>query len=90
MSKILLLAASAAVALGSVVTASDANARYLWAPRAFYGYHGYGPGYYGYYGYGPGYYAPRSFYGSPMYAPNAPAPRNFYNPGIPDFQLGAR
>ena len=83
MSKILLLAASAAVALGLLVTASDANARYVWAPRAFYGY-------YGYYGYAPGYYAPRRFFESPMYAPDAPSPRDFYNPGIPDFQLGAR
>jgi hypothetical protein len=84
MSKILVVAATAAVALGSAVVTSDANAGYVRAPRAFHGY-------YGYYGYAPGYYyGPRSFYGSPMYAPNAPAPRNFYNPGIPDFQLGAR
>ena len=80
MSKILLLAACAAVALGSVVATSDANAHYMRAPRAFYGY----------YGYGPGYYAPRSFYGSPMFAPNAPSPRYYNNPGIPDFQLGSR
>ena len=44
MSKILVVAASAAVALGSVVATSDAHARYVRAPRAFYGYYGYGPG----------------------------------------------
>lgn len=78
MSKILIVAAAATVVLGSVAAASEANARYVRAPRAFYGYYGYAPGYYG----------PRRFYESRMYAPNAPAPRNYYNPGIPDFQLG--
>jgi hypothetical protein len=77
MAKILLVAAAAAVALGSVVNSSDANARHVRAPRAFYGYV-------------PGYYGPRRFYESPMYAPDAPAPRNYNNPGIPDFQDGSR
>jgi hypothetical protein len=80
MSKILVVAATAAVALGSVVATSDANARYVRAPRAFYGYYGYAPGYYG----------PRRFYESPMYAPDAPPSRNYDNPGIPDFQDGSR
>jgi hypothetical protein len=75
MSKLLVVDVTAAVAL---VATSEANARYVRAPRAFYGYHGYVPGYYG----------PRRFYESPMYAPDASAPRNYYNPGIPDFQLG--
>jgi hypothetical protein len=85
MSKLLVAAAVAAVALGSVVATSDANAR---APH-----HGYVQGYYyvpGYYGYVPGYYGPRRFYESPMFAPDAPAPRNYNNPGIPDFQDGSR
>jgi hypothetical protein len=80
MSKILVVAAAAAVALGSVVASSDANARHVKAPRAFYGYYGYVPGYYG----------SRRFYESPMYSPDAPAPRNYNNPGIPDFQDGSR
>jgi hypothetical protein len=78
MGKILVVAVAAAVALGSVAATSEANARYVRGPRAFYGYYGYVPGYYG----------PRRFYESPMYAPDAPAPRNYNNPGIPDFQLG--
>jgi hypothetical protein len=78
MTKILVVAAAAAVAVGSVVATSEANARYVRAPRAFYGY----------YGYVPGYYEPRKLSESPMYAPDAPAPRNYNNPGIPDFQLG--
>jgi hypothetical protein len=89
MSKLLLDAAAAAVALGSVVATSDADAR---APH-----HGYVQGYYYVpgYNYVPGYYAPgyngpRRFYESPMFAPDAPAPRNYNNPGIPDFQDGSR
>lgn len=78
MSKILITSVAAAVALSSVVATSEANARYVRAPRAFYGYYGYVPGYYG----------PRRFHESPMYAPDAPAPRNYNNPGVPDFQLG--
>jgi hypothetical protein len=78
MSKLLAAAAAAAVALGSVVATSDANAR---APH-----HGYVQGYY----YVPGYNGPRRFYESPMFAPDAPAPRNYNNPGIPDFQDGSR
>jgi hypothetical protein len=78
MSKLLIVAVSAAVALGSVAATSQAHARYVRTPRAFYGYYGYVPGYYG----------PRGFYESPMYAPDAPAPRNYNNPGVPDFQLG--
>jgi hypothetical protein len=78
MTKFLIVAAAAAVALGSVVTTSEANARYVRAPRAFHGYYGYVPGYYG----------PRRFYESPTYAPDAPAPGTYNNPGIPDFQLG--
>jgi hypothetical protein len=80
MSKILVVAAAAAVALGSLVASSDANARYVRAPRNFHGYDGYVPEYYG----------PRRFYESLMYAPDAPAPRNYNNPGIPDFQDGSR
>jgi hypothetical protein len=76
MSKILLLAASVAVALVSFTAASDAHTHHLRAPRAFYGYYGYAPGYYA-----------RQGYESPMYAPDVPPSRNFYNPGIPDFQL---
>jgi len=90
MSKILVVAATAAVALGSVAATSDADARYVRAPRAFYGYYGYAPGYYGYYGYAPGYYGPRRFYESPTYAPDAPPSRSYDNPGIPDFQDGSR
>jgi hypothetical protein len=86
MSKILVVAAAVAVALGSFVASSDADARYVRAPRNFYGYDGYLPGYYGYVPY----YGPRRFYESPMYAPDAPAPRNYNNPGIPDFQDGSR
>jgi hypothetical protein len=86
MSKILVAAAAAAVALGSVIATSDANAQYVRAPRTFHGYHGYAPGYY----YVPGYYGARRFYESPMYAPDAPPPRNYNNPGIPDFQDGSR
>jgi hypothetical protein len=82
MIKILVLAASVAVAVGLVATTSGADARHVrhHAPRGFYGY----------YGYAPGYYTLRRFYQSPMYAPNAPPPRNYNNPGIPDFQLGSR
>jgi hypothetical protein len=80
MSKILVVAATAAVAVGSVVATSDANAQYVRVPGAIHGYYGYAPGYYG----------PRRFYESPMYAPDAPAPRNYNNPGIPDFQDASR
>ncbi len=90
MKRILAFVASAAV----VLVATSANAWHVrHYPRGVYGYgyYGYEPQYfyapryhYGYYGY-----APR-FYESPMYAPDAPAARNFNNPGIPDFQLGAR
>ncbi len=86
MSKILVVAAAAAVALGSLVASSDANARHVRAPQNFYGYDAYVPGYYGYV---PEYYGPRRFYESPMYAPDAPAPRNYNNPGIPAFQDGS-
>jgi hypothetical protein len=78
MTKILVVAAAAAVALGSVVATSEANARHMKAPRAVHGYYGYVPGHYG----------PRRFYESPTYAPDAPVPRNYNNPGVPDFQLG--
>jgi hypothetical protein len=84
MSRILVLTASAAVALTSVAAASDADARHVGAPR---GYYGYAPGYYGY---APEYYTPRSFRESPTYAPDAPATRSYNNPGIPDFQNGSR
>jgi hypothetical protein len=91
MSKILVVAATAAVAVGSVVATSDANAQYVRVPGAFHGYYGYAPGYYGPRRfYAPGYYGPRRFYESPMYAPDAPAPRNYNNPGIPDFQDASR
>jgi len=83
MSKILIVAASAAIALGSVAVTSDANARHLRA----HGYYGYAPGYYGY---APGYVAPRGLRESPTYAPDAPASRSYNNPGIPDFQNGSR
>jgi amino acid transporter len=79
MSKILVVAATAAVALGSVVATSDANARHLRA----HGYYGYAPGYYGYA-------APRGFRESPTYAPDAPATRSYNNPGVPDVQNGSR
>jgi hypothetical protein len=82
MSKILILAASAAVALGSVATTSGADARHVR--------HHASRGFHGYYGYAPRYYAPRRFYQSPMYAPNVPPSRYYNNPGIPDFQLGSR
>lgn len=82
MTKFLVLAASAAVALGSVAVTSGADARHVrhHAPR----------GLYRYYGYVPWHHAPRSFHRSPMYAPNVPPPRFYNNPGIPDFQLGSR
>ena len=83
MSKILIVAASAAIALGSVAVTSDANARHLTA----HGYCGYALGYYGY---APGYVAPRGLRESPTYAPDAPASRSYNNPGIPDFQNGSR
>jgi hypothetical protein len=84
-SKILVLTATAAVALGSVVATSGADARHArhirhHASRAFHRY----------YGYAPRYHDLRRFYHSPMYAPNAPAPRFYNNPGVPDFQLGSR
>ena len=77
MSKTLILAASAAVALGSIATISDVEARHA-------------RGFYRHYGYAPGCYIPRRFYQDPMYAPNAPPPCSYDNPGIPDFQLGSR
>jgi hypothetical protein len=80
MSKILILATSAAVTLGAVAVTSNAEARHM---RASFGY-------YGYYGYAPGYFAPRGFRENPMYAPDAPVPRSYDNPGIPDFQDGSR
>jgi len=76
MSKTLVLAAGAAVALGSFVTASDADAR-----RA--------PGFYRYYGHAR-VCIPRRSYVDPMYAANAPPPCSYDNPGLPDFQLGSR
>ena len=80
MSKILVLAASAAVALGSIAATTSADARRVR--------HHASRGFHGYYGYALRYHAPRRFYRSPMYAPNAPPPRSYNNPGIPDFQLG--
>jgi hypothetical protein len=77
MSKVLVLAASAAVALVSVAATSDADARHVRDLRGFYGY-------------APGYHAPRSFRESPTYAPDAPPTRSYNNPGIPDFQNGSR
>ena len=77
MSKTLVLAASAAIALGSIVTASDADARHA-------------RGFYRYYGYAAGCYIPRRFYENPMFAPNAPPSCSYDNPGLPDFQLGSR
>jgi hypothetical protein len=82
MNKFLVLAASAAVALGSVAITSDADARHVR--------HHASRGFHKYYGYAPGHFAPRRFYQSPMYAPNVRPPRSYNNPGIPDFQLGSR
>ena len=82
MSKALVLAASAAVTLGSVAITSGADARYVRHVRHHVSR--------GSYGYAPGYHAPRRFYQSPMYAPNVPPSRHYNNPGIPDFQLGSR
>jgi hypothetical protein len=76
MSKTLVLAASAAVALGSIATTSDADARHA---RGFYRYYG-----------SARVCIPRRFYEDPMYAPNAPPPCSYDNPGFPDFQLGSR
>jgi hypothetical protein len=95
MSKVLVLAASVVVALGSVATTSHADARQVkgHASRGFHGHYGYAlkrhaRGFHRYYGYAARY--PRRFYHSPMYAPNVPPPRHYNNPGIPDFQLGSR
>jgi hypothetical protein len=85
MSKILVLAASVAVAFVSVATTTGADARHARHTR-----HHASRGFHAYYGYAPRYHAPRRFYQSPMYAPNAPPPRSYNNPGIPDFQLGSR
>jgi hypothetical protein len=84
-SKILVLAASAAVVLGAVAATSVADARQARHFRHLRHHDSRG-----YYGYSPRYLAPRRFYRSPMYAPNAPPPRSYNNPGIPDFQLGSR
>src|SRR5712671_6491774 len=83
MSKILVLAASVAVAFGSLATTTGADARHARHVR-----HHASRGFHGYYGYAPRY--PRRFYQSPMYAPNVPPSRSYNNPGIPDFQLGSR
>jgi hypothetical protein len=95
MSKILVLAASVVVALGSVAITSDADARQVkdHASRGLHGHYGHALkrhalGFHRYYGYAARY--PRRFYHSPMYAPNVPPPRHYNNPGIPDFQLGSR
>jgi len=96
MSKIMVLAASVAVALGSVAITSGADARHVkhHASRDFHRHYGYAlkrhasRGFHRYYGYAARH--PRRFYQSPMYAPNVPPPRNYNNPGIPDFQLGSR
>jgi len=74
--KTLVLAASAAVVLGSIAATSDANARHA---RGFYRYYGFAP-----------VCIPRRSHEDPMYAPNAPPPCSYDNPGLPDFQLGSR
>ena len=76
MSKTLVLATSAAVALGSFVAASDADARHV---RGFYRYYGHAR-----------VCIPRRSYEDPMFAPNAPPSCSYDNPGLPDFQLGSR
>ena len=76
MSKTLVVAASAAVALGSFVAASDADARHV-------------QGFYRYYGHAR-VCIPRRSYEDPMYAPNAPPSCSYDNPGLPDFHLGSR
>ena len=76
MIKTLVLAASAAVIVGSFVTASDADARH-------------GRGLYRYYGHAR-VCIPRRSYADPMYAPNGPPPCSYDNPGLPDFHLGSR
>jgi hypothetical protein len=96
MSKILVLAASLAVVLGSVAITSGADARHVkqYVSRGFHGHSGYAlkrhasRQFHRYYGYTARY--PRRFYQSPPYAPNMPPPRNYNNPGVPDFQLGSR
>jgi hypothetical protein len=77
MSKALILAASAAVALGLIAITSDADARHA-------------RGFHRYYGYAPGCRILRRFYESPVYAPDSPPPCFYDNPGIPDFHLGTR
>lgn len=74
------LLTGAAIALGCLAIAPDANA------------HGRHYGKYGYYYGGPYgyYYGGPSFGGSPMYAPDRPAPRRYNNLGRRDFQLGSR
>jgi hypothetical protein len=74
------LLTGAAIALGWLAIAPDANA------------HGRYFGQYGYYYGDPsfGYYGGRSFGRSPMYAPDRPAPRRYNNPGRRDFQDGSR
>src|SRR5260370_40054406 len=76
MSKTLVLATSAAVALGSFVAASDADARHV---RGFYRDYGHARAC-----------IPRRSYADPMFAPNGPPPCSYANPGLPDFQLGSR
>ena len=74
------LLTGAAVALGWLAIAPDANAHERYFGQ--YGYY-YGDPSFGYYG-GP------SFGRSPMYAPDRPAPRRYNNPGRRDFQDGSR
>jgi hypothetical protein len=99
------LLTGAAVALGWLAIAPDANAheRYFGQYGYYYGdpSFGYydGPSSFGYYdgpsfGYYDGpplrYYGGPSFGRSPMYAPDSPAPRRYNNPGRRDFQDGSR
>ena len=78
------LLTGAAVALGWLAIAPDANAHERYFGR--YGYY-YGDPSFGYYD-GPsslGYYDGPSFGRSPMYAPDSPAPRRYINPVRRDF-----
>jgi hypothetical protein len=74
------LLTGAAIALGWLAIAPDANAQGRYFGQ--YSYY-YGDPSFGYYG-GP------SFGRSPMYAPDRRAPRRYNNPGRRDFQDGSR
>jgi hypothetical protein len=76
MSKTIVLAAGAAIVLGSFAAASDADARHF---RGFHRHYGHAR-----------VCIPRRSFENPMYAPNAPPACSYDNPGLPDFHLGTR